>query len=132
MKKYVLDSFAILAYSGGERGYDKVVDLLERALSNEVSLSICVVNWGECCYITLQEGGDDFLNKLVARLKDYPIEMVDADEELTLPAARYKAFHKMSFADAYAAALAAARGAVLVTGDEEFRSLEKEIKILWL
>ena len=38
----------------------------------------------------------------------------------------------MSFADAFAAALAKERKAELVTGDLEFKTLEKEIKIAWL
>jgi len=37
-----------------------------------------------------------------------------------------------SLADAFAAALARERKAELLTGDLEFKSLEKEIKIGWL
>jgi predicted nucleic acid-binding protein len=38
----------------------------------------------------------------------------------------------MSLADAFAAALARETKAELVTGDPEFKPLEKEIKIHWL
>jgi predicted nucleic acid-binding protein len=38
----------------------------------------------------------------------------------------------MSLADACAAALAKEKKAELVTGDAEFKPLEKEIKITWL
>jgi predicted nucleic acid-binding protein len=38
----------------------------------------------------------------------------------------------MSYGDCFAAALAKLRKAELVTGDEEFRQIEKEIKILWI
>jgi predicted nucleic acid-binding protein len=38
----------------------------------------------------------------------------------------------MSYADAFAAALAKIKNAELVTGDPEFKALEKEIKINWL
>jgi ribonuclease VapC len=132
MKEYVLDSFAILAYCEDEDGALKVAGLLAEAVDRKAEVLACVVNWGESCYITLREGGDDRLAAMLAKLANYPMELVPAGKELTLRAARYKAFHKMSFADAYAAALAATRGAVLVTGDKEFRCLEKEIKILWL
>jgi predicted nucleic acid-binding protein len=44
------------------------------------------------------------------------------------PQARYK----MSLADALAVALAKERKAELVTGNAEFKALEKEIKINWL
>lgn len=38
----------------------------------------------------------------------------------------------MSLADAFAGALAKERKAELVTGDPEFKPLEKEIRIRWL
>jgi predicted nucleic acid-binding protein len=38
----------------------------------------------------------------------------------------------MSYADCYAAALAKARKADLVTGDKEFKPLEVEIRIQWV
>lgn len=40
--------------------------------------------------------------------------------------------HRLSLADASAAALAKATKADLVTGDPDFRTLEKEIKIRWV
>jgi predicted nucleic acid-binding protein len=47
-------------------------------------------------------------------------------------AADFKSRHKISLADAFAAALARERKTDLVTGDPEFKPLEKEIKIDWL
>jgi predicted nucleic acid-binding protein len=38
----------------------------------------------------------------------------------------------MSYGDCFAAALAKLRRAEFVTGDEGFRPVEKEIKILWI
>jgi predicted nucleic acid-binding protein len=38
----------------------------------------------------------------------------------------------MSYADAYAAATAKLKNALLVTGDKEFKSVEKEIKVKWI
>jgi len=38
----------------------------------------------------------------------------------------------MSYADAFAAALAKMKKAQLVTGDKEFKALEGEIKIIWI
>ena len=47
-------------------------------------------------------------------------------------AATYKAFHRMSYADCFAAALTKIKKAALMTGDREFKSLEREIQIAWL
>jgi predicted nucleic acid-binding protein len=60
------------------------------------------------------------------------IEIVDADWQLTRQAALFKTNGNISYGDCFAAALAKAKKAELVTGDEEFRSLEDKIKIQWL
>ena len=57
---------------------------------------------------------------------------VSEDLQLVQQAAIYKASHKMSYADCFAAALAKLHKAELVTGDTEFEAVEEEIKILWL
>jgi predicted nucleic acid-binding protein len=43
-----------------------------------------------------------------------------------------KTAHDLGLADACAAALAKSKKAELVTGDMEFKALEKELKIDWL
>ena len=57
---------------------------------------------------------------------------MDADLQLARQAAIYKASYAISYADAFAGALAKIRKAELVTGDSEFKVLEKEIKIAWV
>ena len=61
-----------------------------------------------------------------------PIQIIPADLELTKGAAEFKASKKMSYADCFAAALAKLRRAELVTGDEDFKQVEGEVKILWI
>jgi predicted nucleic acid-binding protein len=77
-------------------------------------------------------GGRTAADDVAADLSRMPIELVDADLHLAQQAAIYKATNKMSYADAFAAALAKIKNAELVTGDPEFKALEKEIKINWL
>jgi hypothetical protein len=43
-----------------------------------------------------------------------------------------KPTHKLAYADCFAAALAKLKNAELLTGDPEFKALEKEIKMNWL
>jgi predicted nucleic acid-binding protein len=63
------------------------------------------------------------------------IEIVGVDDknlELVRQAAVYKATRKISYADAFAAALAKIKNAELITGDREFEQVEDDIKIGWL
>ncbi len=56
----------------------------------------------------------------------------NGQEPLAEAAAAYKAADQLGLADAFAAALAKNRKADLVTADREFKSVESEIKIIWL
>lgn len=132
MKKYVFDSFALIAYSRGEKGAEKVAEIIDDGLNERAELYLCVVNWGEVYYITLRNFDLKRAELFRTTIARYPITIVEANKELTLQAAQFKAFNKMSYADAYAAALAKLKKATLVTGDKEFKALENEIKINWL
>jgi ribonuclease VapC len=132
VKRYVLDSYALLAYCEGEKGGEKVAQIFKQALDGEADIYLCVVNWGEMIYIALREQGEKTAELYRRTLEKYPLSIEDATQELTLQASRYKATNKMSFADAYAAALATLKKAQLVTGDREFKPLEKVLNIVWI
>lgn len=132
MKKFVLDSYALLAYCEGEKSGIIVKDLLKKASFYEVEIFLSVINWGEMYYIGLREGGKERAELYRSVISKYPISIIEANKEITLLAAKYKAFNKISYADAFAAALTEQRKATLVTGDMEFKLLENKIKIHWL
>lgn len=132
MKRYVLDSYSLLAYAENENGADEVGNILKKALEDKTELFLCVINWGEMYYIALREGGKERAELYKNTFARYPITIVEANKELTLQAAEYKANHKISYADAFAAALAKTKKAALVTGDKELKVLENEIKINWI
>jgi uncharacterized protein len=132
MKRYVLDSYALIAYSRGEKGAETVAEIIDEGLNEKAELFLCVINWGEVYYITLRNFDLKRAELFKETIAQYPITVVEANKELTLQAANFKAFHRMSFADAFAAALAKSKKAILITGDKEFKSLENEIKITWL
>jgi predicted nucleic acid-binding protein len=92
-------------------------------------------------YITLKDDiwyryarlrSDEKADQAVARLRGLGVEVIAIDWPLTRQAAAYKKSGGLSFADCYAAAVAKAWNAALVTGDPEFKRLEKEVEIRWL
>jgi PIN domain nuclease of toxin-antitoxin system len=128
----VLDSWAVLAYLLGEPAGAVVKSILIEAAERGTSRWISNINLGEIWYSLARRHSAPFANQQLQALEELGIERIDADWPLTLQAAHYKSRHKMSYADAFAAALSKARNAPLITGDAEFRSLEKEIKIHWV
>ena len=127
-----MNNSIIIAYAKNEKGGNIVADLISKALTSDIELYLSVINWGEIYYITLRTQGKEKTELFKTTLARFPVTIVDADKELTAHAAELKAFNKISYADAFAAALSKIKKAVLVTGDKEFQALEKEIKISWI
>jgi ribonuclease VapC len=90
------------------------------------------VNYAEVQYIVRRKDGDAAWANIANELKAAPIEFHPVNRRLADLAADFKTRFKLSLADAFAAALAKEKKAELVTGDPEFKALEKEIKIGWL
>jgi len=83
-------------------------------------------------YSVIRKDGAARWAEIEPELPTLPIQFHPADRRLADLAADFKSRYKISLADAFAAALAKEKKAELVTGDPEFKTLEKEIKIHWL
>lgn len=132
MKNYLLDSYAIISYLNGEKGAESVSDIFSECVRRDVPSAVCIVNYGEVLYHALRSGGKDKEREAAALMQLLPLNVLDIDIPLTRQAAFYKAFNKISYADAFAAASAKVYKHVLVTGDKEFKPLGKEIEIEWI
>ena len=128
----VLDSHALLALLRDEPGGESVAQILERAGARDQPVHMTEVNYAEVQYMIRRKDGEAAWATIAGELKAAPIEFHPADRRLADTAADFKARFKISLADAFAAALAKDKKAELVTGDPEFKALEKEIKINWL
>lgn len=128
----VLDSYALLAYFRDEPTAEKVESLLIKAATTERPLHMTEVNYAEVKYTLIRKDGADAWAAAARILAGLPIEFHPATRSLADIAADLKSRYKLSLADAFAAALAKEKRAELVTGDPEFKILEKEIKITWL
>lgn len=128
----VLDSYSLMAYIEGEGGADRMIELFQVARDSGRDLLLSTVNWGEVYYITLREAGPQKAEGVAHLISTLPIQVIPADLELAKQAALFKASKKMSYADCFAAALAKLRKVELVTGDEDFKQVEGEVKVLWI
>jgi len=127
----VFDSWAILAYVQAEPSGRHVKSLLLES-ADVRPLWMSNINLGEVWYTLARRNSAAYASHHIAELAQIGIERVDVDWPMVLQAAEYKSRHKISYADGFAAALAHQRNAELVTGDQEFRSLESEIRIRWV
>jgi len=90
------------------------------------------INYAEVKYIIIRKAGVREWQEISKILGALPVEFHPVTRELSDIAGDFKSKHSMSLADACAAALAKEKKAELVTGDSEFKCVEKEIRIRWL
>ena len=131
----MLDSYALIGYLEDEPFAEWLQQLLLSARNGRCRLYVHAIQLGEVYYITLREQGKKIADLAYARIKAFPITVIDhIDEKLLLSAASLKATFQVSYADAFAAALAGIYDAVLLTGDPEFEALEEKglLSIKWL
>ena len=127
----VLDSWALMCYLEREPGYERIVELFEKAVESSKPLLMCIVNWGEVYYQVVRRFGEQKAEEIEQLIQTLPITLVEANKELTREAAGIKAVKRMAYADCFAVALARLKKAELYTGDSEFRAVEKDVKVGW-
>ena len=132
MPAKVLDSFALIAYFRDEPGAETMENMLVTASKKDTPLHMTDVNYAEVKYSIVKKVGAEAWEDAAKILQGLPIDFHSTSRALADVAADLKARFKMSLADAFAAALAMEKKAELVTGDAEFKPLEKEININWL
>ena len=131
-KILVLDSWAIMAYLEDEPAAEKIADLIADARDRGVPLLMSVVNIGEVWYSTARRHSERDADHVIHELRSIGVEFIEVDWPTTQIAASYKALGGISYADCFAAALAKHHKATLLTGDNEFKQIEKDIEIIWL
>jgi predicted nucleic acid-binding protein len=131
MKTHVLDASALMTFFENRPGAEKVEKLLVDAADAERPLAMSVVNWGEIYYAIWRVHGEKAAIAKLQAIAQLPIQVFDVDMELTKLAASLKAQHNLPYADCFAAALAHAQKATLVTGDKDFERVGSLLKIVW-
>jgi predicted nucleic acid-binding protein len=101
---------------------------IERAVDGGGAM-ISWINLGEVFYIEARIAGEAAAAAAVERVRD-SVRAEDVDVELVLGAARVKARHALSYADAFAVALAERLRLSLMTGDPEIVALERELRVV--
>jgi len=133
MERYILDSYAVLAYLNDEPGAQVIQDILQLAKQEQVVVYMSWINLGEVYYRLQRLYDRQLARKSIEIIKSWPVNFLEIDEQTTLLAGDIKARFRLAYADAFAAATAIKNQGILLTGDPEFKQLENEVfKIKWL
>jgi len=135
INSYVLGSFALIGFLENEKFASRVESLLKQARKGKTVVYLHALHLGEVYYIILREQSQNMADLAYARIKSFPVRYIDIiDDELLRNAGWLKANYPISYTDAFAAAMAIIHKSSLLTGDSEFKKLEKNdsISIEWL
>lgn len=132
MKRIVLDASALMTLFDERPGIEKVENWIELAEAGEIQLCMSVVNWGEVYCSIWHEYSKSSADEVAREITRLPIELVDANIEITKMAASLKAETKLPYADCFAAALSKMRDAALATADADFDMVSDQIVLLKL
>lgn len=124
MKRYLLDTSALLTLRDDEKGADVVADLLFNAQKGKCRCYACFISLMEILYRVWKDE-----NELAGRLayeecQSLPIDWIHESKKLLETSAELKATNNLSLADAWIAASAFQENAILVHKDPEFIPLE--------
>lgn len=132
MKTRVLDSWAILEWINGRRpAGDLVASLLAEAEAGLARLFMSGINVGEVYYVLRKKHSESLAESWRESSQTLPVTIETPTADDIWSAALLKGRFPVSYADAFAAALAQKYNCPLVTGDAEFRSIE-QLDLDWI
>ena len=116
------------------RGNKVIRKYLEDAENEKIKLYISKINEGEIFYKLYKYLGESIAFGFREDLKHgiVPISVVSINDKRAERASEIKAKYPVSYADAFCIDLAMEMNLPVITGDTEFKNVEKIVKIVWV
>lgn len=130
MKRWLLDTSALLALRDDEAGADRVAALLNQVQGGRAKCYGCFMSLMEVYYRVWKDESEAAGRLAYEQCLSLPIEWMHESPELLETAATIKATNALSLADAWIAAAATLAGATLVHKDPEFAALKLKQEVL--
>ena len=132
-KIIVLDAWAVLAMIFKEEpAAGTVKGLFEKVGAEKPAMHISWINLGEVYYNIARKKDLESANEVINDLLLLPIKTHEPSKSDILAAARLKSTQRLSYADAFAVALAEKLKAAVCTGDPEILEIEARFNVLRL
>ena len=106
MKRFLLDTSALLTLRDGEPGADRVAEVLDLATKGKASCFGCFITLMEVLYRVWRDEGQIAGRLAYQQCQALPIEWLTQTDTMLIKAAEIKATHSLSIADAWIAACA--------------------------
>ena len=123
MRRFLLDTSALLTLRDDEAGADRVAEVLGLATRGKAKCYGCFITLMEVFYRVWRDEDQAAGQLAYQQCQALPIEWMPSSDSLLVKAAEYKALFPLSIADAWIAACASEQSAVLMHKDPEFKAL---------
>lgn len=130
MKRYLLDTSALLTLRDNEAGSEQVAEILYEAQQAKARCFGCFMSLMEVFYRVWKDESEQDGRLAYQQCLSLPMDWIHEHPALLEKAAEIKAGHPLSLADAWIAATALLQGAMLVHKDPEFATLNCEQIVL--
>ncbi|MBI5900714.1 MAG: PIN domain-containing protein [Rhodocyclales bacterium] len=130
MKRWLLDTSALLALRDDEAGAERVAGLLGQAQVGRAACFGCFMSLMQVYYRVWKDEGEAAGRLAYEQCRSLPIEWLHESPQLLEAAAAIKAKNALSLADAWIAAAAQLAGATLVHKDPEFAPIKLAQEVL--
>ena len=120
--RYVLDTSALLALRDDEPGAERVHRIIDAARKRRATAYVSFMTRMELLYRIAASENEEAASTALRLLDALPLHWVTCEPPILVEAARIKQKGGLSVADAWIAATAVARQAVLVHKDPEFKA----------
>lgn len=130
MKRFLLDTSALLTLRDDEAGADRVAEVLNLASQGKAKCFGCIMTLMEVYYRVWRDESKAAGQLAYQQCQALPMEWLSNTDTLLVKAAEFKALYPLSIADAWIAACASEQGAVLLHKDPEFTPLSVAQELL--
>jgi predicted nucleic acid-binding protein len=124
MKRYLLDTSALLTLRDEEEGAEQVAEILHQARRGQIYCFACFLTLMEVFYRVWKDEGESEGRLAYEQFQALPMTWIHEDKTLLEKAAEVKATHQVSLADAWIGACAILQNARLVHKDPELEALD--------
>ena len=128
----VLDSSALIAYLGAEKGCDRVMQIFQKAAKNDLNIFMSVIHWGEVLSVIERRYNLQKKDEVKELMERMTMEIVPVDKEQARTASHIRTKYKLHYIDAFAASLAVTKKAELWTADKDFEAVKHLISVIFL
>jgi len=129
---FILDACALIALLAGEKGAEKVRDIIQDAIDGRVTVKINQINLLEVYYHIINIYDQNKANEMLKIIRKFPIEVIIGLEESSFnEAGRIKSKYKIPLGDSIVVAECIIRKGTLVTSDHsDLEKMENAEKIM--